>query len=174
MIHYVTFIFTQHSYIVFTHLGLRLLANQRCLLLWHAQSPDLNPEENCWAHIAQGLVGRSFSNANDLLPGMEKVERATPPSFVQALNSSSPGRVTTVVAKFSPSAFSPSPPANSIFFELSAKSNCSLLNFGVSLRLPGRDFTFGQNFKGPRGAYIWGGGALYLRGGFRFEGSLLT
>ena len=61
-------------------------------------SPDLNPVEDCWVHIAEGLVDRSLANTYDLFRGSEEIRRAKPQSFIQSLYSSLPTRVAAVLA----------------------------------------------------------------------------
>ena len=48
--------------------------NVRCLENWPPQSPDLNLVENCWAAIAAKMVGRQFTNANNLWEAMPRAE----------------------------------------------------------------------------------------------------
>ena len=71
--------------------------NVKVLQNWPPCSPDLNPVENCWAHLAAGLQGKALKNNEQLWEGIKSAWHNVPRSFITALYSSMPDRIAAVV-----------------------------------------------------------------------------
>lgn len=67
------------------------------ILEWPAQSPDLNPIENLWAKVQEGLRGKKFKNAAALFDELSIQWAKIPLSYIQKLVESLPNRCRMVI-----------------------------------------------------------------------------
>ena len=68
----------------------RFLAQNRVNVLpeWLANSPDMNPVENCWSWLARRLVGQSFATEEALEQAIRNEWRQRGPSLIHNLYAS--------------------------------------------------------------------------------------
>ncbi len=66
---------------------------------WPAKSPDLNPIENCWGHMAREVYkdGKQYDTVEDLRFAVKEVWNRMPQHYIQTLISSMEHRVKKVI-----------------------------------------------------------------------------
>jgi hypothetical protein len=67
------------------------------VLEWPAQSPDLNPIENLWGKVKQGLRGQKFKKPDDLFNALSHQWSQIPNTYLEKLVESMPSRCKAVV-----------------------------------------------------------------------------
>ena len=67
------------------------------VLMWPAQSPDLNPIENLWYEAERRLGGRKFKKEDDLFNAVKKAWAEIPKERLEKLVESMPSRCKAVI-----------------------------------------------------------------------------
>jgi hypothetical protein len=60
------------------------------VLLWPAQSPDLNPIENLWGEIERALKGKEYKTKNGLFEAVQELWSNLPRAKIENLVKSMP------------------------------------------------------------------------------------
>ena len=66
-------------------------------LSWPGNSPDLNPIENVWDHLARQLTKEKFNNGQELLKKLKMEWEKIPLDYVQKLIDSMPNRIEAII-----------------------------------------------------------------------------
>ena len=72
-------------------------ANGMKILSWPGNSPDLNPIEHIWDHIARQLAKQKFRNAEELLNNLKVEWKKIPLPILEKLIDSMPQRIEAVI-----------------------------------------------------------------------------
>ena len=67
------------------------------VLEWPAQSPDLNPIENLWHKVQQGIRGKKFKTPDVLFAALQTEWSRLPPTYMAKLVESMPRRCQAVI-----------------------------------------------------------------------------
>jgi hypothetical protein len=67
------------------------------VLLWPAQSPDLNPIENLWGEIERALKGKEYKTKNGLFEAVQELWSNLPRAKIENLVKSMPRRCQAVL-----------------------------------------------------------------------------
>jgi hypothetical protein len=64
--------------------------------VWPAQSPDMNPVEHMWSHVARGMQVQVFKSRSDLWDAVKTAIESLPPAYIRDLYASMPRRLFAV------------------------------------------------------------------------------
>ena len=72
-------------------------ANNIQVLSWPGNSPDLNPIENIWDHLARQIAKEKFQNGKGLLEKLKVTWQEIPLPYLEKLVDSMPQRIEAVI-----------------------------------------------------------------------------